>query len=63
MATKYHQLSLSETFTDCQNLLIEFTPSFFQILSQYFDLDQFILIDFQSAFYLSMRRKRIYSLV
>lgn len=36
MATKYHQITLSETFSDCQNQLIEDTPSFFQILSDSF---------------------------
>lgn len=62
MATKFHQLSLSETFSDCQNKLIDDSPSFFLILSEYFDLDEFIPAEFQSAFYLSIRRNRIYSL-
>ena len=62
MATKYHQITLSETFSDCQNQLIEDTPSFFQILSEHFDLDEFIPFEFQSAFYLSIGRNRIYSL-
>ena len=62
MATKYHQISLYETFSDCQNQLIEDTPSFFQILSEHFDLDEFIPFEFQSAFYLSIGRNRIYSL-
>lgn len=62
MATKYHQISLSETFSDCQDQLIGDTPSFFQILSEHFDLDKFIPFEFQSAFYLSIGRNRIYSL-
>lgn len=62
MAINYHQISLSEIFTDCQNQLIENTPSFFQILSEYSNLDEFIPAEFQSAFYLSIGRNRIYSL-
>lgn len=62
MSTKYHQISLCETFTDCQNQLIGNTPSFFQILSEHFDLDEFIPVEFQSAFYRSIGRNRIYSL-
>jgi len=62
IATKYHQLSLSETFSDCQDQFIEDTPSFFQILSEHFDLDEFIPAEFQSAFYHSIGRNRIYSL-
>lgn len=62
MATKYHQISLSETFSDCQNKLIDDSPSFFVILSEYFDLDDFIPPEFTSAFYLSIGRNRLYSL-
>ncbi len=29
MATKYHQISLPEIFSDCQNMFMEETPSFF----------------------------------
>lgn len=39
MATKYHQISLNEVFSDCQTKLIEEAPSFFQLLSEHFDLD------------------------
>jgi hypothetical protein len=62
MSTKYHQISLFETFSDCQNNLIDDSPSFFQILSEHFDLNEFIPTEFQSAFYLSIGRNRIYSL-
>ncbi len=37
MATKYHQISLSETFSDCQNLFLEDAPSFFTLLSEHCD--------------------------
>lgn len=62
MTTKYHQISLCETFSDCQNQLIDDTPSFFQILSEHFDFNEFIPPEFQSAFYRSIGRTRIYSL-
>lgn len=62
MAAKYHQISLSETFSDCQDRLIDESPSFFKLLSEYFDLDQFIPSDFFSAFYRSIGRNRIYPL-
>ncbi len=50
MATKYHQISLSDIFSDCQNKLIDDSPSFFTLLAEYVDLDEFIPVDFQSAF-------------
>lgn len=62
MAVKHQQISLSETFSDCQNMLIDNTPSFFQILSEYFNLNDFIPLEFYSAFYRSFGRKRIYPL-
>lgn len=62
MATKYHQTSLFELFSDCQNQLIDESPTFFQILSEHFNLDDFIPYEFQSAFYLSIGRNRLYSL-
>jgi hypothetical protein len=55
---KYHIF----LFSDCQNNLIDDSPSFFQLLSEHFDLDEFIPAEFQSAFYLSIGRNRIYSL-
>lgn len=62
MATKYHQISLNEVFSDCQTKLIEEAPSFFQLLSEHFDLDTFIPPEFVSAFYLSVGRTRLYPL-
>jgi hypothetical protein len=62
MAAKYHQTSLYELFSDCQNQLIDESPEFFQILSDHFNLDDFIPYEFKSAFYLSLGRNRIYPL-
>lgn len=62
MAIKYHQIVLSDIFSDCQNKLIDDSPSFFQLLSEHFDLDEFIPPEFHSAFYHSLGRKRTYSL-
>lgn len=62
MATKYHQISLHELFSDCQDKLLDDTPAFFQILSEHFDLNDFITDEFKSAFYHSTGRKRIYPL-
>ncbi len=31
MSVKYHQISLKETFSDCQDIFFDDTPSFFQI--------------------------------
>ena len=62
MATKYHRISLNDIFSDCQNKLIDDSPSFFSMLSEHMDLNEFIPPEFQSAFYLSIGRTRIYPL-
>ena len=62
MATKYHQISLSDIFSDRQNLFIDESPSFFSLLSEHFDLNEFIPPEFLTAFYLSIGRKRLYPL-
>lgn len=62
MTAKYHQIALSDIFLDCQSKLIDDSPSFFSLLSEYFDLDEFIPLEFHSAFYLSLGRNRVYSL-
>lgn len=62
MTTKYYQISLSDTFSDCQNKLMDDSPSFFSLLAEYVDLDQFIPSEFQTAFYQSIGRARIYPL-
>ena len=42
MATKYHQIALSDIFSDCKNKLIDDSPSFFTLLSEHVNLDDFI---------------------
>lgn len=62
MSTKYHQISLSDIFSDFQNSFIDNPPSFFSLLSEHFDLNEFIPPKFFTAFYLSIERKRLYPL-
>lgn len=50
MATKYHQISLKETFDSCQDMFIDDTPSFFRLLSEHMNLHDFIPVEFSSAF-------------
>ena len=62
MATKYHQIVLSDIFLDCQSKPIDDLSLFFTPFSEYFDMDNFIPPQFQAAFYLSLVRKRVYSM-
>lgn len=62
MAIKYHQISLKETFSDCQDMFIDDAPSFFQLLDEHFDISEFIPSVFYNAFYQSLGRKRTYPL-
>lgn len=62
MATKFHQISLKETFSDCQNQFMDDTPSFFILLSEHCDINNFIPLEFFNAFYQSLGRNRIYPL-
>lgn len=62
MSVKYHQISLKETFADCQDSFFDDTPSFFQILKEHFDISEFIPSAFYNAFYQSLSRKRFYPL-
>lgn len=63
MATKYHQVSLKDSFSDCQDFLIDKTPSFFELLNEHCDMNDFIPASFYSAFYQTLGRKRTYPLV
>ncbi len=58
----YHQISLKETFSDCQDMFQEDTPSFFQLLNEHFVLSDFIPQNFRNAFYQTLGRSRLYSL-
>lgn len=62
MSTKFHQISLKDTFSECQDLFIDDAPSFFQLLDDHLDLDSFIPDTFFKAFYRSLGRKRSYPL-
>lgn len=62
MATKYRQISLKDTFSDCQDMFIDDAPSFFQLLDEHFDINDFIPSVFSHAFYQTLGRKRKYPL-
>ena len=62
MATKYCQVSLKDTFANCQDLFIEQSPAFFQLLEQNLDISEFIPRQFYSAFYQKLGRSRVYPL-
>lgn len=62
MAIKYRQLSLKDTFSDCQDLFTEDSPSFFQLLNEHFDIQDFIPFVFTNAFYQHLGRSRLYPL-
>lgn len=62
MATKYRQISLKDTFSDFQDMFLDDTPSFFQLLDGHFDFNEFIPSVFYNAFYQHLGRKRAYPL-
>lgn len=62
MAKRFHQITLSESFEQCQNLFTSDTTSFFDLLNQHMDLDEFIPLEFHQAFYKTLGRKREYPL-
>lgn len=62
MSTRFHQISLKETFSESQDIFIDDASSFFQLLNEHLNLEQFIPDTFFNAFYHSLGRKRIYPL-
>lgn len=62
MSIKYSQLTLAENFSECQDLLISDTPTFFSLLEEQINLSDFIPVEFYCAFHLSLGRKRDYPL-
>ena len=62
MTVKYHQLTLKDIFSDCQDRFLDDTPSFFQLLEEHFDISEFIPSVFSHAFYQRLGRKREYPL-
>ena len=59
---KYRQISLNDTFSNCQDIFVEDAPSFFQLLNEHFDIQEFIPSVFHNAFYQHFGRKRDYPL-
>lgn len=62
MTTKYHQISLKDTFSDCKDMFMDDVPSFFQILEQHCDISLFIPQTFYNAFYQHLGHKQNYPL-
>lgn len=62
MTIKYHQITLKETFSDCQDMFMDDVPSFFQLLEQHLDISLFIPQSFYNAFYQKLGRSRLYPL-
>ena len=54
MTVKFHPFSLKKTFSNCQDIFFDDTPSFFQLLEQHVDLSAFIPSAFYNAFYQSL---------
>lgn len=62
MAAKYLQLSFKDIFSECQDMSIDDTPSFFQLLEGHYDIHEFIPSVFTNAFYQRLGRNRTYPL-
>jgi len=63
MPTKQKQLLLTDVFIDCQELLIEQSPTFFQLLEKHINIRDFIPNSFFLKFYHRIGRNRVYPLV
>ena len=63
MASKYFfQISLADHFHECLDMFESDTPTFFSLLKEHINLDDFIPNSFYSDFYKSLGRKRDYPL-
>lgn len=62
MAIKYSQLSLADFYQECKGMFVSDTPTFFSLLREHIDLNDFIPNSFYSGFYKSLGRNREYSL-
>ena len=58
----YHQLSLAEIFTDCQDFFENDKPEFLNLLEKHIDLDELIPVSFRYHYYSYTGRPRKYSL-
>lgn len=54
MVAKYHQITLKDTFSDCQDMFLEDTLSFIRLLDNAIDISEFIPADFYHAFHLTL---------
>lgn len=62
MAANNTQISLPDIFHDCQNMFISDNPTFFSLLEDHIDFSDFIPLNFYTAFYKSLGRKRKFPL-
>ena len=62
MTTRYQQLSLKDTFDNCQELFVEQSPTFFQLLNKHIKINEFIPPLFYRAFHKRLGRQRDYHL-
>ena len=62
MSIKPSQLTLAENFNECQDLLTSDVPTFFSLLEEHINLNEFIPVEFYCTFHLSLGRKRDYPL-
>lgn len=60
--TKSHQISLKESFSQFKDMFQDDVSSFFQLMDEHFDFQQFIPSTFRNAFYQSLGRTRLYPL-
>lgn len=58
----YKQLSLTDVFSDCQEIFEENKPEFLTLLESYIDLDEIVSVSFRNHFYASTGRTRKYPL-
>ena len=58
----YKQLSLSDIFKECENLLEEDKPAFLSLLESHIDLDEIVPVSFRNHYYSWTGRPRTYPL-
>lgn len=58
----YKQLSLTDTFENCQEILDSDKPQFLSLLENHIDLDEIVPVSFRNRFYASTGRTRKYPL-
>jgi len=58
----YKQLTLEDTFSDCQQIFENDKPEFLSLLEQHIDLDEIVPVTFHYHFYSGIGRNRAYPL-